>query len=131
MRIKQSQQVPQNNVNMDGAAGCQVRILVGGDEQAPNFVMRQFEVAPGGHTPRHFHPYEHEIYVLEGNGVIVDDAVERPLAAGDVVYVAPDDVHQFRNSGDVPLKFLCLIPNSATGKNVTVVPECGLEQKPK
>jgi quercetin dioxygenase-like cupin family protein len=131
MRIKQSQQVPQNNVNMDGAAGCQVRILVGGDEQAPNFVMRQFEVAPGGHTPRHFHPYEHEIYVLEGNGVIVDDAVERPLAAGDVVYVAPDDVHQFRNSGDVPLKFLCLIPNSATGKNVTVVPECGLEHKPK
>jgi quercetin dioxygenase-like cupin family protein len=131
MRIKQSQQVPQNNVNMDGAAGCQVRILVGGDEQAPNFVMRQFEVAPGGHTPRHFHPYEHEIYVLEGNGVVVDDAVERPLAAGDVVYVAPDDVHQFRNSGDVPLKFLCLIPNSATGKNVTVVPECGLEQKPK
>jgi quercetin dioxygenase-like cupin family protein len=131
MRIKQSLQVPQNNVNMDGAAGCQVRILVGGDEQAPNFVMRQFEVAPGGHTPRHFHPYEHEIYVLEGNGVVVDDAVERPLAAGDVVYVAPDDVHQFRNSGDVPLKFLCLIPNSATGKNVTVVPECGLEQKPK
>jgi quercetin dioxygenase-like cupin family protein len=131
MRIKQADQVTQNPVNMEGAAGCQVRILVGGDEAAPNFVMRQFEVAPGGHTPRHFHPYEHEIFVLEGSGVIVDDAVERPLAAGDVVYVAPDDVHQFCNTGPTPLKFLCLIPNSATGKNVTVVPECGLEQRPK
>jgi hypothetical protein len=25
------------------------------------------------------------------------------------------------------MKFLCLIPNSATDKQVTVVPECGLE----
>jgi mannose-6-phosphate isomerase-like protein (cupin superfamily) len=63
--------------------------------------------------------------------VVIDGAVERQLAPGDVVYVAPDDVHQFRNTGQQKLKFLCLIPNSATGKNVTVVPECGLEQKPK
>ena len=127
MKIKQAKDVPQNAVNMEGAAGCQVQILVGNEEQAPNFVMRQFEVAPGGHTPRHFHPYEHEIYVVEGNGVIVDGDKELPLRQGDVVFVAPDDVHQFKNTSDSPLKFLCLIPNSATGKQVTVVPECGLE----
>jgi quercetin dioxygenase-like cupin family protein len=127
MKIKQAKDVPQNAVNMEGAIGCQVQILVGNDEQAPNFVMRQFEVAPGGHTPRHFHPYEHEIYVVEGNGVIVDGDKELPLRQGDVVFVAPDDVHQFKNTSDAPLKFLCLIPNSATGKQVTVVPECGLE----
>ena len=127
MKIKQAKDVPQNAVNMEGAAGCQVQILVGNDEQAPNFVMRQFEVAPGGHTPRHFHPYEHEIYVVEGNGVIVDGDKELPLRQGDVVFVAPDDLHQFKNTSDAPLKFLCLIPNSATGKQATVVPECGLE----
>ena len=33
------------------------------------------------------------------------DLKERPLRAGDVVYVAPGDVHQFRNSGAAPLKF--------------------------
>ena len=104
---------------------------MGSDEHAPNFVMRQFEVAPGGHTPRHFHPYEHEIFVLEGKGVVVDGEAQRPLTPGDVVYVAPNDVHQFRNLGEAPMKFLCLIPNSATGKNVTVVPECGLEQQSK
>ena len=127
MIIKNYQQVESTEVNMEGAAGCHVRWLVGEAEDAPNFAMREFEVAPGGHTPKHFHPYEHEVFVLEGNGVVVDGDQQRPLAAGDVIYVAPDDVHQFRNTSDQPMRFLCLIPNSATGKQVTVVPECGIE----
>ena len=93
--------------------------------------MRQFEVAPGGFTPRHHHPYEHEVFVLEGQGVVYEGDQPHPLKAGDVVLVKPDEVHQFRNTGDGPLKFLCLIPNSATGQNVTVVPECGNEATTK
>jgi quercetin dioxygenase-like cupin family protein len=127
MRIKHTDDVPQSEVTMEGAAGCRVRWLVGEADQAANFAMRQFELAPGGHTPHHFHPYEHEIYVLEGEGAIIDAGVERPLRPGDVVYVAPDDTHQFKNTGSAPFKMLCLIPNSATDKKVTVVPECGLE----
>lgn len=129
MRIKNHEQVPSTDVKMDGAAGCRVRWLIGERDQAPNFAMREFEVAPGGHTPKHFHDYEHEIYVLAGKGTIVDGDQEQPLHAGDVVYVAPNDVHQFRNTGKEPMRFLCLIPNSATGKSVSVVPECGLEHK--
>lgn len=129
MKLKKSSDVPKNSVTVEGAADCQVQILVGGDDRAPNFVMRKFEVAPGGHTPKHFHGYEHEIYVLEGHGTVVDGDEEKPLAAGDVLLVEPDDVHQFKNTGGTPLKFLCLIPNSATDKNVTVVPECGLEPR--
>ena len=128
MKVKHAEDVPSRKVDMEGAEGCQVRWLVGSDDQAPNFTMRHFEVAPGGHTPRHFHSYEHEVFVLDGNGVVVDGDQERSLQAGDVVYVAPDDVHQFRNTGDRPMKFLCMIPNSATGKKVTVIPECGLEE---
>jgi quercetin dioxygenase-like cupin family protein len=127
MRIKNNQQVPSTEVTMEGAANCRVRWLIGESDQAPNFAMREFEVAPGGHTPKHFHDYEHEIYVLDGRGVVVDGDEERPLAAGDVLLVSPNDVHQFRNTGAAPLRFLCLIPNSAATRNVTVVPECGLE----
>jgi len=127
MQLKKLTDVPASDVTMEGAAGCCVRWLIGDGEKAPTFAMREFEVAPGGHTPKHFHDYEHEVYVLAGNGTIIDGDKERPLAAGNVVFVAPNDVHQFRNTGKEPMRFLCLIPNSATGKNVSVVPECGLE----
>lgn len=127
MRIKHHTDAPITEVTMEGVAGCRVRSLVGDAEQAPNFAMREFEVAPGGHTPKHFHDYEHEVFVLRGSGVIVDGDDERPLSAGDVVFIAPNDVHQFRNTGNEPMRFLCLIPNSATSRTITVVPECGLE----
>jgi quercetin dioxygenase-like cupin family protein len=38
--------------------------------------------------------------------------------------VKPDDVHQFKNVGDKPLKFLCLIPNSADNRPGVAPPEC-------
>lgn len=129
MQVKKLTEVPASEVTMEGASKCQVRWLIGEGDKAPNFAMREFEVKPGGHTPKHFHDYEHEVYVLAGKGTIVDGDAERPLTAGDVVFVAPNDVHQFRNTGAEPMRFLCLIPNSATGKNVSVVPECGLEPR--
>ncbi len=91
--------------------------------------MRQFEVAPGGFTPRHSHPYEHEVFVLEGNGVVFEGDKEHKLSAGDVVFVVPDEVHQFRNTGDVPLKFLCMVPNSSSSQKVIVAAECSRPAK--
>jgi quercetin dioxygenase-like cupin family protein len=91
--------------------------------------MRPFAVAAGGHTPRHSHPYEHEVFVLEGSGVVFEGDQQHPLHAGDVVFVRPDEVHQFKNTGAGPLKFLCLVPNSASGKQMAVAPECGVERQ--
>jgi quercetin dioxygenase-like cupin family protein len=125
MKVNAYQQVPQQPVEMEGSEGCQVRWLLGERDGTPNFAMRQFEVAPGGHTPRHSHPYEHEVFVLEGEGVVYENEQPHPLRAGDVVFVKPDEIHQFRNTGAAPLKFLCLVPNPATGKKATVAPECG------
>ncbi len=125
MKVNHYEQVAQQSVEMEGSQGCQVRWLVGEPDGAPNFAMRQFEVAPGGFTPRHSHPYEHEVFVLEGVGEVYEGDVAHEIKAGDVVFVRPNEIHQFRNGGTVPLKFLCLIPNSATGKKVTVAPECG------
>jgi quercetin dioxygenase-like cupin family protein len=127
MKVSHSEEVEAQRVEMEGAEGCTVRWLVGEKDGAPTFAMRQFVVEPGGHTPRHHHDYEHEVYVLEGNGAVVEGEQLHPLKAGDVVLVMPDEVHQFRNTGQTPMKMLCLIPISATGKQVTTVPECGLE----
>ncbi len=127
MKVNHYEQVESQVVEMEGASGCKVRWLVGEKDGAPNFAMRQFTVSPGGYTPKHSHPYEHEVFVLEGSGVVLEGNHEHPLAAGDVVFVKPDEIHQFRNTSDAPLKFLCLVPNDATKKQVTVAPECGVE----
>jgi quercetin dioxygenase-like cupin family protein len=127
MKVNHHTDVELKPVEMEGAANTKVRQLLGANVEAANFAMRMFEIDPGGHTPRHQHDYEHEIYVLEGTGVVVDGDTEHELKSGDVVYVHPNDIHQFRNNGDQPMKMLCLIPNSATEKTIKVVPECGIE----
>lgn len=127
MKVNHYQDVAQQPVEMEGSQGCSVRWLLGERDGTPTFAMRQFEVVPGGFTPRHSHPYEHEVFVLEGEGEVFEGAEPHRLRTGDVVFVKPNEVHQFRNTGSGPLKFLCLIPNFATGKKVTVAPECGQE----
>ena len=127
MKLQHYSDVPSQAVEMEGASDVVVRWLVSEGDGAPNFAMRQFELAPGGHTPKHSHPYEHEIYVLEGEGVVLDGDQQRPLTPGDVVFVEPNDVHQFQNTGRSVLKMLCLIPNSAKNMPVTMAPECGVE----
>ena len=128
MKVNAANSVEQTVVEMPGAEKCKVRQLVGNNVNAPNFAMREFEVSVGGFTPKHSHPYEHEVYVLSGTGVVLEGNDEHPIKGGDVIYVAPDDVHQFKNTGDDSLRFLCLIPNSAMNQPITLAPECGIEQ---
>jgi quercetin dioxygenase-like cupin family protein len=129
MRVVNAEKVAGHPVSMEGAHKCHVRWLVGQDDGAPNFAMRQFEIEPGGHTPRHQHDYEHEVFVLGGQGEVWEGDRRIALVKGDVVLVSPGEVHQFRNTGSEPFTFLCLIPHCATGKRVTVVPECGVERR--
>ena len=95
---------------MPGANGCAYRVAVSARDGAPNFAMRIFEVAPGGNTPLHEHPYEHEIYVIEGQGTIWRDGAEVAIQPGDILFVPPDERHQFKNTGGGVFKFMCLIP---------------------
>jgi quercetin dioxygenase-like cupin family protein len=124
MRVNHYQQMEQVSVAMEGSSGCKVRWLVDETVGAPNFAMRQYEVSPGGYTPRHSHPYEHEVFVLEGQGEVFEGDVPHSLAPGDVVLITPNETHQFRNTGSAPLKFLCLVPNSAVGAKAAVAAEC-------
>ena len=85
-------------------------VMVGREHGAPGFAMRSFEVDPGGHTPRHSHDYEHEVFVVGGEGTVLLGGVEHPIRSGDVIYVPADEEHQFRQAGGEPLRFLCLVP---------------------
>lgn len=98
-------------VTMEGAKDSTIRELITDRDGAPNFAMRLFEISPGGHTPRHSHPHEHELYVLEGSGELRGGDEPRPLKAGDSIFVPGGVEHQFCNTAADTLKMLCLIPN--------------------
>jgi len=92
------------------AKGVKVRWLIDDKTPAPNFAMRMFTVEPEGYTPKHIHDWEHEVYILGGSGMVFGNCGEELVRPGDVVYVPPNEEHQFRNTGNEELKFLCLIP---------------------
>lgn len=94
----------------EGAEGVRVRWLIDRKVGAEKFAMRMFEFRPGGHTALHSHPWEHEVYVLEGSGVVLAGGETYKVEAGTVVYVPPGEPHQFRNDGRSPLRMLCIIP---------------------
>jgi quercetin dioxygenase-like cupin family protein len=127
MKVVHYEQVESMPVKTEGAAGCRIRCLIGPEDQAPSFSMRQFEVASGGQTPQHAHAHEHEVFVLEGSGAVLEDQREHPLRPGTVVYVPPNQPHQFRNTGPGPLKFLCLIPHPLRGMTDSCAAACGYD----
>ncbi len=93
------------------APGASIRWLI--DEEhdgAPVFMLRMIELEPDGHSPMHTHPYEHENFVVEGRGEIYLDGIWQQLKVGDVVFVPPGLLHQYRNRGDIIFRFLCAIP---------------------
>jgi quercetin dioxygenase-like cupin family protein len=114
-------------VEAEGATGCRMRCLIGPDDAAPSFSMRQFELAPGGNTPRHSHAHEHEMFILEGEGVVFDGLRENPVRSGYAVFVPPNQAHQVRNTGTGVLKFLCLIPHPLRGMRGVCTVACGCD----
>jgi quercetin dioxygenase-like cupin family protein len=109
MRVFHSKDVEAKAAD-EGASKLKVRWLITKDIGAQNFAMRLFEMEPEGHSPLHSHPWEHEVFILEGEGTVVGDGGETKFRAGDVVFVAPNDRHQFKNNSRKTLKFLCLVP---------------------
>ena len=96
---------------MEGAKDVKVRVLFGPADNAPTFAMREFEMAPGGHTPFHTHPFEHEAMLLDGDISVVTEDGERQLQKGDVILMPPDEKHQFKNlSATEVARFMCLVP---------------------
>ena len=107
MLIKDTSQVPAQVVQ----EGIDLRWLIAEKEGAPNFAMRLVTIQPGVVFTPHHHPYEHEIYVLEGTGVVTNpDGDVGVMQPGIFVLVPPDEIHGYRNTGDQPLKFICMIP---------------------
>ena len=110
MKIVDYKEVKAEAVDFEDVKDVKVRWLISDKDNAPNFAMRLFEVGPGGYSPLHTHNWEHEVFILEGEGVVTDGEKEYQIKKGTVMYVPPEEKHRFKNIGSSTLKFLCLIP---------------------
>ena len=94
----------------DHWCGIQRTVLIGDRGESTGFHVRYFEIAPGGFSSLEHHRHEHAVVVLRGQGQVhLSDEIHE-LGYGDAVYVAPDEIHQFRNpSTSEPFGFLCIV----------------------
>jgi len=110
MKLNKVDKMTWKEVTDPGAHKVRIKIVLGEPEGVLNFIMRVFEIAPGGNTPRHSHIWEHEIFVLSGKGVAFANGNDHPIEPGDALFIEPNEEHQVRNTFQEPLKFICLIP---------------------
>ena len=89
-----------------------VQVLLSADETS-NFAMRKFTIEPGGSMPLHTNKVEHEQYVLNGEAELNIGNEKINVKKDDVVFIPANIEHDYKNIGEVPFEFLCLIPNQA------------------
>lgn len=73
------------------------------------FEARYFELGIGGYTSFERHRHEHIIVVLQGEGEVRLGNEFQPILPFDLVTIGPDEPHQFRNTGESPFGFLCIV----------------------
>jgi len=111
MKIIHYNQIQETSVHDPNVSGVSRRVLISAADNAPNFTMRLFHVEPGGYTYHHSHDFEHEIYIIEGEGEAITEQGASPFQSGYAILVHPNEVHQLKNTGATRLSFLCLVPN--------------------
>ncbi len=94
----------------EGLEGVAIRWALGKNVGAPRFVARIIELQPGAATAFHEHAWEHEVVVLDGQGIVRDASSKATIGPGSCVYVEPGEKHQFINAGEGILRFVCVIP---------------------
>ncbi len=111
MKILNYDVMTPSKVDDKEAKGVTIRWLISKEDGAENFAMRFFEIEPGGKTPLHRHKHEHEVFIIEGEGVVWKEGNEVSIKPGTAVFVPPEEKHCFINNSQNKLKFICLIPN--------------------
>jgi quercetin dioxygenase-like cupin family protein len=98
-----------NKSEGDGFRGVTKHVMSGDRGEPCSFVVRYFEVEPGGYTRLERHEHIHSVTVVRGQGYAVVGSDVHPLRHLDHVYVAPMTLHQFVNDGPEPFGFMCIV----------------------
>lgn len=90
--------------------GVSMRVLMTRKEGWEGYIMREFELDEGGHTPRHSHPWPHINYIISGEGKLHLNGEDHRIQAGGFAYLPSNSEHQFSNMGKEKLRFICIVP---------------------
>ncbi|MFQ6055666.1 MAG: cupin domain-containing protein [Methanosarcinales archaeon] len=122
MKVQNYKEIEASQVE-EGASGVKIRVdlpkkaersvitVISEKDGAENFIMRVFEIEPEGYTPFHEHPWEHEVFVLRGKGIVISENKEKIIKEGDVIFIPSNEKHQFKNNQENILEVICLIPS--------------------
>jgi quercetin dioxygenase-like cupin family protein len=91
--------------------GITRRELIGKRGESPDFHVRYFEIEAGGFSTLEKHHHEHVVIPIRGKGDVQFGCYVHHVGFGDVIYIAPDDPHQFRTPEDAtePFGFICIV----------------------
>lgn len=110
MRHSNIEEIPKEEVKAYGSKGTTIQWWIKPDK-AEHFMLRRFEIAPGGEIGNHAHPEEHQIYILKGPILLIDKEGKEILVQSDeFVYVDPNEMHGYKNPNTYPVSFICGIP---------------------
>lgn len=79
------------------------------DEHALNFHTRYFEVESGGYTSFEYHRHPHSVVVIRGSGTVILGNSLEEIGLYDVIFIAPETLHQFHADKGEVLGFLCMV----------------------
>ena len=72
--------------------------------------VRHCEFEPGGYSPLHSHRWEHEMFILEGQGSVIGEKEAKAVVAGCAISIPAGETHQVKNTSEKTLRLLCMIP---------------------
>ncbi|MGQ4833560.1 MAG: cupin domain-containing protein [Candidatus Asgardarchaeia archaeon] len=111
MYVGHISEVPAEEVKLEGTTKTTIQWLITKEKAgAENFAMRRFVIKPGGTIGKHSHDWEHEIYVLDGEGIVGAGDKEVKVTKDIFLYIPPNVPHWYRNEGASDFVFLCIIP---------------------
>jgi quercetin dioxygenase-like cupin family protein len=90
--------------------GVARRDLLTAEDGVPLVCMNIVEISTHASTPSHYHPYEHEIFIVSGKGIVVGEHGSTPIGEGSVVFIPANETHCFVNTSTETLRFISVEP---------------------
>lgn len=83
--------------------------LLGDEIRELNTQTRYFEIQPGGYSSLERHRHPHSVVIIRGSGTVVLGNEMISIKSHDVVYIAPETIHQFHADRGEELGFICIV----------------------